>query len=172
MEKKGDVMSQKGVTLSSMGTEAHTANLSGSRVFKVILGLVLIILVAVAVHFSWTAVQPAQSAGSVTALEANAARWIAMGEHFRAPVSDAVRAAAAEAARWDAMGEHYRAPVSDAERAAVAGIARWDAMGEHYRAPVSDAVRAAEAGVARWDAMGERYTNGDINPAGYQKIGE
>jgi hypothetical protein len=150
-------MNHKGSTLSLVGTDVKTP-ISRNQVFMFVLSLAVVLFVAAVVFLSLSADKLNESSGEVAGLEADSARWNAMGEHYRAEALEAERSAFANTARWDAMGDHYRGETFDVERGMAANTARWNAMGEHYRAEAFDAEHSAAARTARWNAMGEWYT--------------
>lgn len=99
-------MNHKESTLSLVGTDVRTP-ISRNQVFMFALSLAAILFVTATVFLSISAVRLNESSGIAARLEADSARWDAMGEHYRAEAFDAEHSAAAYIARWNAMGEWY-----------------------------------------------------------------
>jgi hypothetical protein len=97
------------------------------------------------------------SSGIAVGAEADAARWVALGERYSAKAVGAELGEAANVARWNAMGERYSSTHFEAERSEAANTARWNAIGERYSAIALDAELSAAASIARWNAMGGFY---------------
>ena len=78
--------------------------------FLIVLGVLSLLLVAMAVSRPLSGVPASEAANSAIqrGREAYAARWTAMGEYYeKLEESQLQRGWAADAARWTAMGEYY-----------------------------------------------------------------
>ena len=105
-------------------------------------------------------------------IDADAARWQALGEFYAKQAQEAARvqrAQAADTARWEAMGKAYTPSTNaqSAQPAYDAETARWVAMGEFYVRQADEAQRARQArnaDAARWAAMGKYYARLQTKP--------
>jgi hypothetical protein len=158
-------MSHKELSLSLPGTDIRKGFQIRNRRFVFLVGSAAILIVAATLFLSAPAGSSTPSVGNSAAIEAEVARWTAIGEHYQAQALNAERREAALVARWTAMGEHYQAQAANAERREAALVARWNAMGEHYQAQAVNAALREAAMVARWNAMGEHYQAQATNAA-------
>ena len=129
--------------------------------FLIVLGVLSLLLVAMAVSLPLSGVPASEAANSAIqrGREAYAARWTAMGAYYeKLEASQLQRSRAADTARWEAMGEYYLNQ-SRRERSQAADAARWTAMAERYQsvAEAQNLQRGRTADAARWTAMADYY---------------
>ena len=106
--------------------------------FLLVIGLLSLLLIAMAVSLPLSGVPASEAANSAIqrGREAYAARWTAMGEYYeKLEESQLQRSRAADTARWTAMGEYHqnRAEAENLTRSRTADAARWEAMGRYYQ---------------------------------------
>jgi hypothetical protein len=105
---------------------------------------------------------PSREAQRKRTLEADLARWTAMGEYYENVETGKIqRSRSADTARWMGQAEFYQnvEESQNLQRRRAADAARWTAMGEYYENVAGDQVlsRAQSADAARWLAMSEYY---------------
>jgi len=161
-------MNNKGFTLGLVGTVGHRSSISLYQIVLLIVGAVLLITIAT---FVLSSLPFSSSNPSISAVgnEADSARWIAVGERYRAKELNSEKAAAAIIARWNALGQRYQTKALVAEQAAAANSARWIALGERYSKIGPDTAHVVDPGVARWIAQGERYLAGKLEAERIEK---
>ena len=131
--------------------------------FLLVIGLLSLLLVAMAVSLPLSDVPASEAANSAIqrGREAYAARWSGLAEYYQNRAIDEAereRSRAADAARWTAMGEYYLNQ-SRRERSQAADTARWTAMVERYQSveEAQNLQRGRAADAARWTAMADYY---------------
>ena len=127
-------MSHKEMSLELVGTDVKRIPGSGSHVIILALGLVAVLVAAAIIFLTLPAESPNSLTGNSAGTNADAARWNAIGEHYRGQALAVERGAAASVARWTGMGERYSGQESALERGAAASVARWTAIGQRYGA--------------------------------------
>jgi hypothetical protein len=105
---------------------------------------------------------PSLEAQRKRTLEADLARWNAMGEYYaKVEAGNIQRSRNADTARWMGQAEFYLTVEENQnlQRSRAADAARWTALGEYYQNVAGDQVlsRAQSADAARWMAMSEYY---------------
>jgi hypothetical protein len=105
--------------------------------FLIVIGLLSLLLVAMAVSLPLSGVPASEAANSAIhrGREAYAARWTAMGEYYeKLEESQLQRSRAADTGRWTAMVERYQSveEAQNLQRAQAADAARWTAMANYY----------------------------------------
>jgi hypothetical protein len=160
--------------------ERVTTRIGGGQLAAVFLvgGVVLVAVLVLA----FLAIAPARSIESSDpgqrALEADAARWTAMGEFYAAQAEAEQRSMDAYEARNTGLAAHYEAQqerVMNADAARLTGLAqyqrlsamdantaRWVAMGEFYTAQAEAEQRAIDAYAARLTGQAEHYLGIDL----------
>jgi len=142
--------------------------MSISRLFSLFVALALVAVAALTLR-AGVATSNLVNGGTI---DADAARWQALGELYARQAQEAARvqrAQAANTARWVAMGKAYT-PATNAQSAQPAydaETARWVAMGEFYIRQADEAQRARQArnaDAARWAAMGKYYARLQTKP--------
>jgi hypothetical protein len=96
-------------------------------------------------------------------LEADVARWTAMGEYYQnLKVEEAAlqRGRAADAVRWTAVAGSYQDlhETQQLQRSRAADVARWTALAQYYRNQEEQKLPRGRAAYAlRWTAMAQYY---------------
>ncbi|UCG25791.1 MAG: hypothetical protein JSW55_07320, partial [Chloroflexota bacterium] len=98
-------MNQEGATLSLNGVGVIRSSWSRHRAVMLLVCLAAIMIVVATIYLSVSAAGPQTFAGTVKATKADAARWMAMGEHYTSRTASVERGLAADVARWSALGE-------------------------------------------------------------------
>jgi hypothetical protein len=104
--------------------------------FVVIMALVAVIALTVREAVATSAIAPDRGAQEAQRLQADAARWMAMGEYYEKlnGSQSLERSRTADAARWTAIGDYFeKLEESQIQRSRAADMARWNAMVAYYR---------------------------------------
>ena len=148
-------MNIKDFSLSLDRTDVVKSSRPQYQVFIIILSALVVLLAAATIFFSLSAVKPDVSSGIAVETHADAARWNARGDYYRAKALEVEHGAAANSARWEAMGENYKSAAFDVDRYMTTTTARWKSMGAYYTVGNND---VTEADSARYQAMGEWFS--------------
>ena len=100
-------MNDKGFNLTLVGTDVLRTPISRNQIVMLTLGTMILLAIAT---FILLPLPFASSELSTSAMgtEADAARWIAVGERYQAGALAAEKASTANIARWNALGERYQ----------------------------------------------------------------
>jgi hypothetical protein len=111
-------------SLSWLGLQRRP--LGQSKILLLALGMLVLVLAVAAVVMVAPAIKGAESPATVSGIDADSARWQALGAYY-APDFEA--ASATSSARWQALAAEYAARY---ERSAAASSARYQALAEWY----------------------------------------